>query len=101
MQLEQLFSCVDRGRALVVQLEACTGDPSGELARIYDFLGLDPTFRPDTIDGRVNEARAKKLQLDPGRRAALVDAYTPDVRRLLDLGVGIDVHRWPNFEHLA
>jgi hypothetical protein len=100
-QLEQLFSCVERIRVLVVQFEACTRDPSRELARIYEFLGLDATFRPGGIDRRVNEARAKKLNLDPGRRAALVGAYTPEVRRVLDLDVGIDVHRWPNFEHLA
>jgi hypothetical protein len=101
MQLEQLFSCVDQTRVLVVQFEKCTRDPSGELARIYEFLGLDSSFRPDALDRRVNEARAKKLDLDPDRRAALVGAYTPDVRRLLDLGVNIDVRRWANFEHLA
>jgi hypothetical protein len=101
MQLEQLFSYVDRARVLVVQFEACTRDPSTELGRIYEFLGLDATFRPDGIDRRVNEARAKKLDLDPGRRTALVGAYTAEVRRLLDLDVGIDVRRWPNFEHLA
>jgi hypothetical protein len=48
----------------------------------------------------VNEARAKKVDLVPERRAALVDAYTPDVRRLLELDVGIDVRAWPNFDHL-
>jgi hypothetical protein len=101
MQLEQLFSYVDRTRVLVVQFEACTVDPRGELARIYEFLDLDATFRPDGINRRVNEARTKKLDLDPDRRAALVGAYTPEVRRLLDLDVGIDARRWPNFEHLA
>jgi hypothetical protein len=100
MQLEQLFSSVDRERVLVVQFEACTRDPSRELARIYEFLGLDPDFRPATIDQRVNEARAKKVDLVPDRRAALVGAYTPDVRRLLELDVGIDVRAWPNFDDL-
>jgi hypothetical protein len=101
MQLEQLFSCVDRSRVLVVQFETCIGDPGGELARIYEFLGLDPTYRPEALDRRVNEARAKKLELVPDRRAALVGAYSPDVRRVLELDVGIDVRRWRNFEHLA
>jgi len=100
MQLEHLFSSVDRERVLVVQFEACTRDPGAAIARIYEFLGLDPTFRPDTIDRRVNEARTKKLDLDPDRRAALVDAYTPDVQRLLALEVGIDVRAWSNFDHL-
>ena len=100
MQLEHLFSSVDRERVLAVQFEACTRDPGAAVARIYEFLGLDATFRPDTIDRRVNEARTKKLDLDPDRRAALVDAYTPDVQRLLGLGVDIDVRAWPNFDHL-
>ncbi len=100
MQLEHLFSSVHRERVLVVQFEACTRDPAATIARIYEFLGLDATFRPDTIDRRVNEARTKKLDLDPDRRAALVDAYTPDVRRLLGLDVDVDVRAWPNFDHL-
>jgi hypothetical protein len=99
-QLKHLFSSVDRERVLVVQFEACTRDPARELARIYEFLGLDPEFRPSTIDRRVNEARAKKVDLVADRRDALVAAYTPDVRGLLDLDVGIDVRAWPNFDHL-
>jgi len=100
MQLEHLFSSVDRSRVLVVQFEACTRDAAGSIAQIYEFLGLDAGFRPPTIDQRVNEARTKKLDLDPDRRAALVNAYTPDVEKLLTLDVGIDVRAWPNFDHL-
>jgi hypothetical protein len=29
-----------------------------------------------------------------------VDAYTPDVQRLLGLTVDLDVRAWPNFDHL-
>jgi len=100
MQLEDLFSSVDRSRVLVVQFEACTRDAAGAIARIYEFLGLDAAFRPPTIQQRVNEARTKKLDLDPDRRAALVNAYTADVQRLLALDVGIDVRAWPNFDDL-
>ena len=49
----------------------------------------------------MNEATTKKDELEPTVRAALVNAYEPDVRRLLDLDLGIDVARWPNFAHLA
>jgi hypothetical protein len=100
MQLEHLMSSVDRERVLVVQFETCTRDAAGQLARIYEFLGLDPGFRPAAIDRRVNEARTKKVDLEPDRRAALVNAYTPDVRRLLALDLGIDARAWPNFDHL-
>lgn len=101
LQLEHLLHYVDRERLHLVQFEDATRDPAGELARIYEFLGLDPAFRPDGIDRRVNAARARKDDLAPATRSALVDAYTPDVRRLCALDLGVDVARWPNFAHLA
>jgi len=101
LQLEHLLSYVARDRLHVVQFEDCTRDTSGVLARIYEFLGLDPAFRPDGIDRPVNAARARKEDLSPETRAALVDAYTPDVRRLCALDLGVDVSRWPSFAHLA
>jgi len=101
LQLEHLCSYIDPSRLHLVQFEACTRDAAGELARIYAFLGLDPSFRPDGIDRPVNAARSTKQDLAPSIRAALVDAYEPDVRRLLELDLGIDVARWPNFAHLA
>jgi hypothetical protein len=101
LQLEHLLASVDRSRLHLVQFEACTRDAGGELAGIYAFLGLDPSFRPSAIDERVNAAKGTKQDLDPSIRAALVDAYEPDVRRLLELDLGIDVARWPNFAHLA
>jgi len=101
MQLTHLLSYVGRDRLHLVQFEDCTRDAAGELARIYEFLGLDPGFRPEGIDRRVNAATAKKDDLSAETRAALVDAYTPDVRQLLTLDLGVDVTRWPNFAHLG
>lgn len=101
LQLEHLLSYVARDRLHVVQFEACTRDPAGAIERIYAFLGVDPTFRPPGLDRPMNVARARKQDLDPSICAALVNAYEPDVRRLLDLDLGIDVARWPNFAHLA
>lgn len=101
LQLEHLLSSIPRDRVHVVQFEAATADPARTLAGLYAFVGVDPAFRPAGIDRPVNAARAKKGDLDSGIRAALVDAYEPDVRRLLDLDLGVDVSRWPNFVHLA
>jgi hypothetical protein len=101
LQLEHLLSYVERDRVHLVQFEAATHDPDRALAGIYAFLGLDPGFRPDGIDRPVNAARAAKAELDPGIRAALVDAYEPDVRRMAALGFDVDLARWPNFRHLA
>lgn len=101
LQLEHLLSSIERDRLHLVQFEACTRDARGELARIYAFLGLEPSFRPEAIERPVNVARGSKQDLDPTIRAALVDAYRPDVERLLELDLGIDVSLWPNFAHLA
>ena len=101
LQLEHVLSSIPRERLHVVQYEACRDDIAGELAGIYRFLGLDDAYRPAAIDARVNAARVDKQDLDPQLVAALIDAYTPDVRRLLELDLGVDVARWPNFAHLA
>lgn len=101
MQLEHLFSSVDRSRVHVVQFEQCTADVRAAVRDIYAFLGLDPTFVPPGSGARINAARTAKQTLDTGVVAALVDAYEPDVVRLLDLDLGIDPRRWPNFAHLG
>jgi hypothetical protein len=100
LQLEHLLTSIPRDRLHVVQFEDCIADPATAVAGLYAFLGLDPGFRPTGLDERVNAARGRKDDLDPGLRAALVDAYTPDVTRLTSLDLGIDVARWPNFAHL-
>lgn len=101
MQMQHLFSFVNRKRVCVVQFEQCTGDTGARLGALYSFLGLDPEYRPAAIGERVNEATGKKDELDPTVRAALINAYEPDVKRLLELDLGIDVARWPNFAYLA
>lgn len=101
LQLEHLLTYTPRDQLLVLQLEAATADPGGTLHRIYEHVGLEPGFRPLDLTRPRNVARARKADLDPDLRRALVDAYEPDVRRLLALDLGIDVTRWPHFAHLA
>jgi len=101
LQLEHVLSYVPRDRLHVLQFENCTRDPAASVAGIYTFLGLDPEFRPSSIHERVNVARGTKRDLDPELHAALVDAYEPDVCRLRELDLGVDLARWSNFAHLT
>lgn len=101
LQLEHLLHYVERDRLYVVQFERCIEDPGAEITRLYAFLGLDPEFRPPAIDRPLNVARATKPPIPDATREALVNAYEPDVRRLLHLDLGVDPARWPHFAHLA
>ena len=57
---------------LVLQYERCVADPTGQLARTYRFLGLEP-FVPDMLGNRVERhethARLGRRGSGPARRA--------------------------------
>ena len=80
---------------LLLQYEHCLADPAGELARTYEFLGLDP-FAHEGIGRRVN-ATARAITLEEDVRSRLVDLYEPDVRALLRDFPTVDLRLWPNF----
>jgi Sulfotransferase domain len=100
LQLENLLAHVPRERVLVLQFERCTVAPADELARTYRFLGLDDGFVPTDLDRPRNRLPGAKPALSADAREALTTAYTPDVRRLVELESGIDPGLWPNFDHL-
>lgn len=97
-QLERLLGHFERDRVLVLQYERCTSSPAQELARTYEFLGLDPTFAP-SLEAHPRRQPVKP-PLDELARAAYVEAYSEDVRALADAWP-IDLSLWPNFAHLA
>ena len=85
---------------LVLQYEACTRDPAGQLAATYRFLGLDDTFQPPQLHTAVN-ATASKRAVDPGFERMLTELYEPDVVALARRHPEIDLRLWPHFAHLA
>ena len=85
---------------LVLQYEACTRDPAGQLAATYRFLGLDDSFKPARLHEAVNKTRAKR-EIDPGFRRLLVQLYEPDVVALCARQPQIDLALWPNFTFLS
>lgn len=56
-QLEYLFDRWPRERVFVGLYEDGVAEPEKLLVSLYDFLGLDSTFRPDELDRRVNESK--------------------------------------------
>ncbi len=80
---------------LVLQYERCRADPATQLARTYQFLGLEP-FVHEGIEKRVNvTAHTPDLEEDVRRR--LVEVYEPDVRALVQRFPEIELGLWPNF----
>jgi len=85
---------------LVLQYEACSRDPAGQLAVTYGFLGLDDAYRPPRMEGLVNETKVKR-PVKPGFERLLVELYEPDVVALALRYPQIDLGLWPHFRHLA
>ena len=84
---------------LVLQYERCVADPVGQLARTYEFLGLEPVV-VDEIEGRVNATtRSVDLKQDVLRR--LTELYAPDVRALSSRFSELDLTLWPHFRDIS
>lgn len=84
---------------LLLQYERCIADPSGQLARTYRFLGLEP-FVHEGIEKRVN-ATTRTPHLEDDVRRRLVDVYESDVRALSKDFPDLDLRLWPNFTSIS
>ena len=101
LQLDRLLRHFPREQVLMLQYERCVADPSGQLARTYRFLGVEPSFLPDDLSTPVLAARGPKIAMGPERRAELRLEYADGVRRLADEWPELDMSLWPNFCDLA
>ena len=100
-QLELLFEHFPPSQVLILQYEVTRDKPLPDLARTYEFLGLDASVVPETLTEERNPAFGTRLAVPAEVREQLVDSYTPDIKRLLPLVPDLDLSRWPNFKHLA
>lgn len=94
-QLRHLFEHVQRERVLVLQYERCQADTHAQLARTFEFLGLE-AFDPPDLDRRVNVTTAPKPPLPDHLRDALVRRYRADLPALADLVPDLDPDLWPS-----
>jgi hypothetical protein len=96
-QLRRVLDALPREQILVQQYEACQADSAGELARTFAFLGLPPaTIDPAHFGRPVNPTTARKIDLTPGLRAALLDGYASDLERLRSMAPELDFRLWPS-----
>lgn len=99
-QLTRLLNHFERSQILVLQYERCSLDPLTELAKTFEFIGLDACFVPDLESHHPNRQQAKPT-LAGDRRDAYVRAYSADVAALAGDFPQVDLRLWPNFAHLA
>lgn len=98
-QVEKVLDAYPRDQVLILQYERCLGSYEAELARTYDFLGLDYAFRPPAQDNV--PAAPPAGELPDAERAELAREYAADTRRLLELVPEIDVALWPSMRDLV
>jgi len=96
-QLQRVIDAFPREQILVQQYEACRTDAAGELARTFAFIGL-PAAAIDAghFSRPVNPTTARKVDLTPSLRGALLDGYAPDLERLRSLAPELDLSLWPS-----
>jgi hypothetical protein len=94
-QLLRLWRAFPREQVLVLQYERCVADARAQLARTFDFLGLEPDI-PAGLDParRVNEARGPKVELSPWQTEVLVHRYAQENERLAGLLPDLDLSLW-------
>jgi len=96
-QLEHLFEHFPREQVLILQYERCRDDPAPELARTWEFLGLDPVRLPaGLIDARVNSLGEHPV-LEREVVDALADWLAPDIARLGELVPELDLGLWTSW----
>ncbi len=100
-QLSRLLRFFPREQLLVLQYERCRERPDEQLARTYEFLGVDPvTQAPEVLTQQVGRALPKR-ELAGDLLEDLVAAFADDVRELAEGFPEIDLRLWPNFRWLA
>jgi hypothetical protein len=81
-QLERIYARFPRDQVLVLGSEAMFQDPLGQLARVWDFLGL-PDVKLDEFEAHNANAGRADIPLELRRR--LTQYYRPHNERLHDL----------------
>lgn len=101
-QLRRVFAAFPHERVLIGQYEACRSDPLAQLARTYEFLGLEP-FRPDddALRGEVNPTTGRKYELPGPLREALLSGYRHDIEQVRRMLPDVDLSLWPSVAEMG
>ena len=91
-QMEFLLDRWPREQVYVALYEQCSANPQAELARLYEFLDLDPSFVPEGMDRRVNGSA--KLPIDGSLLNSARSLYEADRSKLEAILPDIDFTLW-------
>jgi len=94
--LRRWQECFPTDQLLVLQYESCVAHPEAQLAATYEFLGLDPDFRPPTLLDEVNKTKEGKSGLPADVRDRLHQIVAPDIADLAGLAPSLDLSLWPS-----
>ena len=94
-QLLRVWNHFPRDQVLVLQYERCVADPREQLARTFEFIGLEPE-REEGVDvsSRVNESRGPKVSLSAWQEDQLIRRYAAENARLSELLPELDLALW-------
>ena len=82
-QVKRFFDTFGRDKVQVIIFEEFTRQPEQHLGQLFDFLEVDPSFRP-AIEVH-NPSSAKYGAMDAGLRSRLLEKYAPNIRQLENL----------------
>jgi hypothetical protein len=93
-QLAWLLEHFPRERLLVLQFERCIQDPRAELARTFEFLGIEPTTFVPGFEGNRATTTIEKPSVPDHVLSALRARYQDDMSRLFAAFPELDPELW-------
>lgn len=94
-QMSRVLDAFPREQVLLLQFELCTRDPEREIARTYEFVGLDPGFKPDDLHQPVFTGRGDPVVLPDDLNRYATDLYHQEIELLAELWPELDLSLWP------
>ena len=91
-QLEYLFEHWPRNQVFVALFEDFNTQPREAISQLYDFLELDPSFVPESIDTQIHASAAQEI--DDAVLSKARDIYSEDRARVSSVLPEIDLSPW-------
>lgn len=82
-QLERYLQCFPRDQLLVLDSERLFSDPETCLAEVFEFIGVDTNFCPESLSAR--NVAPNRQDVGDETYAALADYFSPYNQKLCEL----------------
>lgn len=94
--LRHILRHFPRQQILVLQLESCIREPERELARTYEFVGLDSEFVPDDLRQPRGAGKGEPLVLNGVLYDGALEIYREEMKLLAQDWPELDLSLWPS-----